>query len=214
MLPPGTCAPTLRPCILRIAPARPRALADACARPRCINKPYLDGGYENSSRVFGAAGFDMAPLLRAAAFVPDLDAPGARAPPGAGRAGAPAGPAGSGRAAPADAASATAGARAASRLLLGEASARRLREGRGRGPEERRLRAERAARESGLLRAAPAPGAWPASAPHGCAPGHGPARVAPPQASRLPHAASAVHARAAAPPRRAGRRVLNAAAGA
>jgi len=165
--------------------------------------------------VFGAAGFDMAPLLRAAVFAPDLGAPGAQAPPRVGRAGAPASPAGSGRAAPAEAAaSAAEGARAASRPLVGEARARRLREGRGRGPEDRRLRAERAARASGLLQAAPAPGAWPASAPHGCAPGHGPAGLAPPQAPRLPHAVFAVHARAAEPPRRAGRRVLKAAAGA
>ncbi len=40
----------------------------------CLNKPYNDGGYENSSRVFGAQGFDMAPVrvvgcpVRVAAF--------------------------------------------------------------------------------------------------------------------------------------------------
>lgn len=29
----------------------------------CLNAPYDDGGYENSTRVYGAAGFDMAPRL-------------------------------------------------------------------------------------------------------------------------------------------------------
>jgi hypothetical protein len=29
----------------------------------CLNKPYDDGGYENSTRVYGAAGFDMQPPL-------------------------------------------------------------------------------------------------------------------------------------------------------
>jgi hypothetical protein len=33
----------------------------------CLNRPYIDGGYENSSRVFGPAGFDMQPPLQAAA---------------------------------------------------------------------------------------------------------------------------------------------------
>ena len=42
-------------------------------RFRCLNKPYLDGGYENSSRVFGARGFDMLPRLRAAVYAPGLD---------------------------------------------------------------------------------------------------------------------------------------------
>lgn len=48
-------------------------------RCRCLNKPYLDGGYENSSRVFGARGFDMLPRLRAAVYAPGLDP--APAPP-------------------------------------------------------------------------------------------------------------------------------------
>lgn len=35
----------------------------------CLNKPYNDGGYENSTRVFGTAGFDMQPPMHAATFV-------------------------------------------------------------------------------------------------------------------------------------------------
>eukprot|EP00884_Botryococcus_braunii_P005144 jgi/Botrbrau1/14630/Bobra.0364s0014.1 len=35
----------------------------------CLNKAYKDGGYENSSRVFGKAGWDMQPPLRAATHV-------------------------------------------------------------------------------------------------------------------------------------------------
>ena len=42
-------------------------------RCRCLNKPYLDSGYENSSRVFGSRGFDMLPRLRAAVYAPGLD---------------------------------------------------------------------------------------------------------------------------------------------
>jgi hypothetical protein len=34
----------------------------------CLNKPYEDGGYENSTRVFGDKGFDMVPPLRSAVF--------------------------------------------------------------------------------------------------------------------------------------------------
>lgn len=33
----------------------------------CLDKPYNDGGYENSSRVFGPAGWDMWPALRVVA---------------------------------------------------------------------------------------------------------------------------------------------------
>ena len=35
----------------------------------CLNKPYDDGGYENSSRVFGDAGWDMQPPLHCATHV-------------------------------------------------------------------------------------------------------------------------------------------------
>ena len=34
----------------------------------CLNKPYLNGGYENSSRVFGKHGWDM-PALRSGTFI-------------------------------------------------------------------------------------------------------------------------------------------------
>jgi hypothetical protein len=34
-----------------------------------LNKPYADGGYENSSRVYGEEGFDMQPPLRCNVFV-------------------------------------------------------------------------------------------------------------------------------------------------
>ena len=34
----------------------------------CLNKPYEDSGYENSTRVFGAKGFDMVPPLRSAVY--------------------------------------------------------------------------------------------------------------------------------------------------
>ena len=47
---------------------------------RCLNKPYLDGGYENSSRVFGARGFDMLPRLLAAVYAPDLEPAPATSP--------------------------------------------------------------------------------------------------------------------------------------
>ena len=39
-----------------------------------LNKPYGDGGYENSSRVFGAAGYDMQPPLQCGV---DIDPPAA-----------------------------------------------------------------------------------------------------------------------------------------
>eukprot|EP00193_Tetraselmis_chui_P017157 CAMPEP_0177775366 /NCGR_PEP_ID=MMETSP0491_2-20121128/14054_1 /TAXON_ID=63592 /ORGANISM="Tetraselmis chuii, Strain PLY429" /LENGTH=326 /DNA_ID=CAMNT_0019293911 /DNA_START=1286 /DNA_END=2269 /DNA_ORIENTATION=- len=32
----------------------------------CLNEPYLDGGFENSTRVFGSGGWEMEPPLRAA----------------------------------------------------------------------------------------------------------------------------------------------------
>ena len=35
----------------------------------CLNKPYSDGGYENSSRVYGDEGWDMQPPLRSAVAV-------------------------------------------------------------------------------------------------------------------------------------------------
>jgi hypothetical protein len=35
----------------------------------CLNRPYGDLGYENSSRVFGKRGFDMQPPLRSATYV-------------------------------------------------------------------------------------------------------------------------------------------------
>jgi hypothetical protein len=34
-----------------------------------LNKPYADGGYENSSRVFGVEGFEMQPPLQCGVFV-------------------------------------------------------------------------------------------------------------------------------------------------
>ncbi len=30
----------------------------------CLNKPYLNGGYENSTRVFGEKGWTMIPPLK------------------------------------------------------------------------------------------------------------------------------------------------------
>ena len=35
----------------------------------CLNKPYSDGGYENSTRVFGDRGFDMQPPLKCGTYV-------------------------------------------------------------------------------------------------------------------------------------------------
>ena len=35
----------------------------------CLNKPYGDGGYENSTRVFGDRGFDMQPPLKCGTYV-------------------------------------------------------------------------------------------------------------------------------------------------
>jgi hypothetical protein len=35
----------------------------------CLNKPYEDGGYENSTRVFGKHGFDMKPPLISAVWI-------------------------------------------------------------------------------------------------------------------------------------------------
>ncbi|KAJ9465116.1 hypothetical protein DIPPA_01285 [Diplonema papillatum] len=35
----------------------------------CLDKPYLDGGYENSTRVFGSKGFTMQPPLTCGTFV-------------------------------------------------------------------------------------------------------------------------------------------------
>jgi len=34
-----------------------------------LNKPYTDGGYENSSRVYGSSGFDMEPPLKSSTFI-------------------------------------------------------------------------------------------------------------------------------------------------
>ena len=46
----------------------------------CLNKPYDDGGGENSSRVFGAAGFDMQPPLHVRTFTDGvLNVPGSGA---------------------------------------------------------------------------------------------------------------------------------------
>lgn len=45
------------------------AVVSDLSQDLCLNKPYIDGGYENSSRVMGKAGWDMQPPLRAATHV-------------------------------------------------------------------------------------------------------------------------------------------------
>jgi len=44
------------------------AVPNAATWILCLNAPYDDGGYENSSRVLGRAGFDMQPPLAAASW--------------------------------------------------------------------------------------------------------------------------------------------------
>jgi hypothetical protein len=44
------------------------AVPNAATWVLCLNAPYDDGGYENSSRVLGRAGFDMQPPLVAASW--------------------------------------------------------------------------------------------------------------------------------------------------
>ena len=44
------------------------AVPNAATWILCLNSPYDDGGYENSSRVLGAKGYDMQPPLLAASW--------------------------------------------------------------------------------------------------------------------------------------------------